>query len=317
MTTRPAIVDSHCHIASFDHLPPSFIQGAVDNLMASLEAQGLRPPRSKLWDLYAAKMQDDRCDELIAEMDAAGIATGVLLIADFTYALKDCRLTIAESFARHQEIRARHGGRLEVFAGVDPRWGQDGIDLFESSVVDDGFCGFKVYPPCGFSPSDRALWPFYEICSDRGLAVVVHIGPTSPVMSFEPANPFLVDAAALAFPRVNFILAHGSVSFRNECCMLCRYRPNVYLDVSGFQMCNKRNGLRNALRDIVSEGINHKVIFGTDWPIFRLGGTQHAVVQSLLGGEGALNALNGNEIGMIMGGNMNRLLRRVSCPVAS
>ena len=32
---------------------------------------------------------------------------------------------------RHAEVKRRHGDRLEVFAGIDPRWGKDGVDLFE------------------------------------------------------------------------------------------------------------------------------------------------------------------------------------------
>jgi hypothetical protein len=41
-----------------------------------------------LADMYCAKLQDDMCDEIVAEMDAAGIGHSVLLCADFTYDLK-------------------------------------------------------------------------------------------------------------------------------------------------------------------------------------------------------------------------------------
>lgn len=304
----PRIVDSHCHIASFDHLPRSFVDGSIDNAMALFTAQGLPLTRSRMWELYDAKMQDHLCDELVGEMDQAGISAAVLLIADFTCGLKDCQLTIEESFERHAQVMRRHPGRFEVFGGVDPRWGRDGLELFERAVVEDGFSGFKVYPPCGVSPSDRAFWPFYDLCSQHGLPVVVHIGPTSPIMSFDLTNPFLIDGAALAFPTVNFILAHGSVSFRDECRMLCRYRPNVYLDVSGFQMRNGSGPLPNALRDTVSQGINHKVLFGTDWPVFRLGGTQHNIVRSMLGADGSLAALNDVDRALILSGNLKRLM---------
>src|SRR5271163_2369794 len=153
------IIDAHCHIASGDHIPKSFIAGAVSNMAAALSAQGVKITAGKLASMYEQKMQDPLCDELVAEMAQAGISKSILLIADFSYALKDCVLTVEESFQKHREVLARHAGKFEVFGGVDPRWGKDGLALFERSLVEFGFCGFKLYPPCGFSPSDPALFP--------------------------------------------------------------------------------------------------------------------------------------------------------------
>jgi predicted TIM-barrel fold metal-dependent hydrolase len=79
------------------------------------------------------------------------------------------------------------------------------------------------------------LDPYYEICAQRALPVLVHIGPTSPALSFEKTAPFDVDSAARRFPNVRFVLAHGAVAYVEEATMMCRYRPNVFLDISGFQ----------------------------------------------------------------------------------
>src|SRR5688500_5912495 len=96
MTHTIPIVDAHCHIASMELLPPSFVDGIITNQMVALEAQGLRPKRGVVGDLLIGGLQDPHCDELKREMDAAGIAHAVLLAVDFTYALRDGRLTIAE-----------------------------------------------------------------------------------------------------------------------------------------------------------------------------------------------------------------------------
>lgn len=306
----PKVVDSHCHIASLEHIPRSFVSGAASNMAAALAAQGVKASNSQLAELYYRKMQDPLCDELAAEMQDAGIALSVLLIADFSYSMKDCSLTIEESFHRHRDVLARHPGKFEVFGGVDPRWGKDGVALFERSVVEFGFRGFKVYPPCGFSPSDRALFPFYEICSEHGLPVVVHIGPTSPALSFERASPFLLDAAAQQFPAVNFILAHGSVNFADECAMLCRFRPNVFLDISAFQ--NRLQNNSAALKWTVSQGINHKVLFATDWPVFRLQATQKRFLEIVADGNGPLNEVSERERACIFHRNFERLRAPVS-----
>ena len=262
------VVDAHCHIASEDFIPAAFIAGAIQNISAALLAQGLAVDARRLRELFSMKMQDPLCDELVQEMDQAGIAKSILLIADFSFALGPGSIDIAESFERHRKVLLRHPGRFEVFGGVDPRWGRDGLDLFEKSLLEFGFSGFKVYPPCGFSPSDRLLFPFYELCRFHQIPVLLHTGPTSPVLQFKLSNPFEIDDAAREFPDVNFILAHGGVNFVEEATMMCRFRPNVFLDISGFQGNLGWDPDASLMRTLVSRDLNHKILFGTDWPVF-------------------------------------------------
>jgi uncharacterized protein len=304
------IIDCHCHIASEEHTPRSFIDGSIANMVAALSAQGVPVTARKLTTMFLNKMQDPLCDGLVTEMEQAGISKTVLLAADFTYALRDCKLTIEETFLRHREVLLRHPGKFEVFAGMDPRWGKDGLTLFERSLTEFGFRGFKVYPPCGFSPSDPALFPFYELCAHHQVPVLLHIGPTSPVLDFTVSSPFLLDEAARLFPAVNFILAHGAVSFVEECVMMCRFRPNVYLDISGYQSTLGYDPSASAVRNIVSLGINHKVLFGTDFPVFRLQGEQVDFIDVLVGENGALAQLNEREKSLVLSRNVERLLEQ-------
>ena len=317
MDEATKVIDSHCHIASKEHTPMSFIEGSVANMVVALTAQGVPVSPRKLMNIFMNKMEDPLGDQLVAEMDAAGISKSVLLIADFTYALKDCRLSIAESFDRHREVMLRHPGRFEVFGGVDPRWGKDGLDLFERSLTEFGFNGFKIYPPCGYSPSDPALFPYYELCAQHRVPVLLHIGPTAPVLDFTISSPFLVDTAARLFPTVDFILAHGAVSFVEECVMLCRFRPNVYLDISGYQACLGFDPSASAVRNIVSLGINHKVLFGTDFPVFRLQGEQKDFVEVVTADGGPLSDLNERDKSLVLHGNVERLLEQRAVAVAA
>jgi len=302
------IIDAHCHIASEEHIPRSFINGGIANMLALLSAQGIPATYQKLAAIYHQKIQDPYCDTLVAEMDKAGISKSILLAADFTYALKDCSLTIEESYQKHRDVLARHPDRFEVFGGMDPRWGKDGIDLFERSLAEFGFRGFKVYPPCGFSPSDPDLFPFYEICSSYHVPIVVHIGPTSPALSFTNASPFLLDEAARRFPAVNFVMAHGSVSFTEQCSMMCAFRPNVYLDISAYQTTFRPTGADDPIKVTVSKCINHKILFGTDWPVFRLQGDQNSFVEAITRNDGPLSELSDTERALILHGNAERLL---------
>lgn len=308
--TQGTIVDAHCHIASLDFIPPSFLDGLVANARLSLEAQGVPATAQRIESMYLTRLDDRDCDELVAEMDEAGIAQSVLLAADFTYAVKDCRLSIAEILDHHAKVVARHPGRLVAFAGVDHRWGKDGLDLFEHAIRDLGFGGMKLYPPCGFSPSDRALYPFYEIAAAWRIPVLMHVGGTCPDLSFETASPVLLDQAARDFPALDFILAHGSVSYAEDCAMMAAFRPNVYIDVSGYQSADLM-----FLEQLIRRNFSHKVLFGTDWPFFRLQGSQKSCVDALTASS-VFDTLRPSQERGFLGDNARRLLSRRAAPDA-
>lgn len=301
------IVDAHCHIASTRFIPPAFFEGLCSNIAARLAATGVRKSIADLMEMYTKLSQDHEGDTLITEMDSAGIAQAVVLLPDFSYVMKS-ELSIAEMYAQHDAIQKRHAGRLFVFGGVDPRWGADGLALFEKGLADYGFRGLKIYPPCGYSPSDRMLYPYYEICQARRLPVLLHVGPTSPALEFGFSHPGLLDRAALDFPGVNFILAHGAVNHVEACTSLCAYRPNVYLDISAFLGSMHPGGWQAALAELFKLNLNHKILFGTDWPVFRYSGGHKKVMDLLRAGGGPLAGVSGHQRQWLMSRNILRLL---------
>jgi predicted TIM-barrel fold metal-dependent hydrolase len=171
--------------------------------------------------------------------------------------------------------------RFVAFSNVDPRRGKEGLDLFEKAVREWGFCGMKLYPPCGYAPNDQALFPFYEICRQFHLPVLTHIGPTSSTLSFRNTQPWDVDDAAFQFPEVNFILGHAGVMHYEQAGLLAQYRPNVYLDLSGFQVAVNRHEFNAIMAWHISHGLTKKLLFGSDWPIYRFWGSQKYWVEAL------------------------------------
>jgi len=301
------IIDAHCHIASSRFIPPAFFEGIASNVVVKMAAAGAKKSIGSLLDAYVSQNQDHHGDDLIKEMDAAGISQSVVLLPDFTFAMRS-EVTIEEMFQMHQAILERHPSRFYVFAGVDPRWGPDGIALFERGIKNFGFKGLKLYPPCGYSPSDTALYPFYEICREHKLPVLLHIGPTSPSLDFSFSQPYLIDKAARDFPDVNFILAHGAVHFVDDCVALCSYRPNVYLDTSAFLGSMHAGGWQVALSELFKKNVNHKILFGTDWPVFRNAGGHKQVMSTFLSDDGPLSNVSMAQRRWLMSKNIRRLL---------
>jgi predicted TIM-barrel fold metal-dependent hydrolase len=314
MDSSLTIIDAHCHLASNRCIPKDFFAGVASNLVAKMVAQNMPADQERLTRMLQSQYDDHHADRLVEQMDRAGISQTVLLAPDFSYVF-DSDYSVEDMATQHAEVRARHPGRFHVFLGVDPRWGQEGYACFEHSVETYGFEGLKLYPPCGYSPSDERLFPLYEICAARGLPVLLHTGPTSPTLSFSHADPYLIDEAARLFPKVNFILAHGGVNFVERALLMCNYRPNVYLDISGFPAVMASSGWCAHLADLFARGVNHKIIFGTDWPVFSMKDDLQAMTTGLVEEGGPMSALPQQVRQDILAGNIERLLpTRVSVP---
>lgn len=299
------IVDCHSHVASSRYIPDAFFDGWVDNIEANTAAA---PPRQRevLTRMFRAINDDPLCDEYVAQMDAAGISRAVLLIIDFKYVYGEPFEDMVAIYAAHRQVLDRHPGRFICYAGVDPRRGAAGVDLLEIGLRDYGFSGLKLYPPCGFDPSDPRLFPYYELCAARQAPVLSHVGPTTPTLSFRHARPEGMDEAARRFPKVNFILGHAGSTHYQDAALIAEYRPNVFLDLSGFQSATRRGGFQDLIRFHRNHGIVNKLLFGTDWPIHRLAGEQskwtrafHQLVED--------EVLNEDELERIMHRNFKRI----------
>lgn len=301
------IIDFHTHLASPVVLPGVFFDGWADNIRRLLPPNVPPAHRSRIEESFRLSVLDPDGDKLVAEMDAAAIDVAVVLLIDYGLAFPGHVPPLEEAFAAHRALLARHPGRFVVFAGVDPRRGQSGVDLFERSLVDWGFRGLKLYPPCGFSPSDPMLDTFYELCAQHHVPVLTHTGPTSPRLSFRHTHPTDIEDAAHRFPGVDFVLGHGSVVHRDEAALLAEYRPNVYLDTAGFQVVHRRGEWAETLGFFKRRGLLRKLVFGTDWPIHSQYGPNETWLPRLsCAPDGPLNAM---ELGWVLEHNAREILK--------
>ena len=300
------IFDCHAHLASSAVLPKQFFDGWCATIKRSLPHEVSREQEQGLDRLFEQLRDDEGAEVLCRQMDDAGIDRAVLLVIDFGLVFGEEEMTLEEIHLEHRRIVAGDD-RFCAFAGVDPRRGREGVELFEKAIYEWGFRGLKLYPPCGFSPSDSSLFPYYEICSAERIPVLTHTGPTSSALAFAPAHPMEVDRAAQQFPAVDFILGHGAIFWHRDASMLAEYRPNIYLDLSGFQAELNKNHFRQIIEWHVSRGLARRILFGTDWPIHRFWGQQSKWVETIRDtGEAA--GFSKADLSHIMGGNLRRLL---------
>ncbi|MGD2088857.1 MAG: amidohydrolase family protein [Candidatus Aminicenantes bacterium] len=303
------IIDAHVHIPSDRYLPGSFTSPIIDNMYSAVSKYAPTVKRETIADTYKKNLSDHECDELIKEMNQSGVEQTILLLPDFTYQLKDTPHNIDEMIENHVRVLEKYPDRFYLFVGIDPRWGEKGQGIFKKYLEERKIHGLKVYPPCGYFPTDEGLTPYYQLCTEHRLPVIFHTGPTSPVFKSKYSEIRYIDEVAHQYPEVNFILAHGGVMNVDEAVLLCAFRPNVYLDISGFLASLAASGPMDALRSLFKRKINHKIIFGTDWPILGFKNTYANIVRKFKHPQkGAINMLTNLEKRMILRDNILYLL---------
>ncbi|MNG07270.1 Amidohydrolase [compost metagenome] len=151
------------------------------------------------------------------------------------------------------------------------------------------------------------MFPYYELCEAYRLPVLTHIGPTIASLSYKYSQPIEIDEAARMFPRVNFIMGHAGVTHFEESSYIAQYRPNVYLDLSGFQGELKHGRLQQIMRYNIARGLSRKILFGTDWPIHRFFGTQKKWVETIQNLK-TDNVISNNDLENIMYRNFQDLI---------
>ena len=269
------IIDMHAHVADRDLLHDHFLLGMKETLRErAVREYGIELQPGLVDRLARRRLSDPDCDQLLAEMAAARISRTVLLIADFGFGHDDGELTLQRFYERHHAILRAHPDRFIVFGGADPRRGAPGLALFERGLCELGFAGLKLYPPCGYEIDDAALSPYYELCAARAVPVLVHTVPSLSAMPGDRCYPSSIDHAATRFPRVRFVLGHAAYqSFETNVDLAVRHR-NIYLETSGFQRVVERPDEFRELTRALFDRVPDQVVFGTDWPVFNIKGTQ-------------------------------------------
>ena len=170
------IIDMHTHLSDLRVYPDYWIQNIKENMALQFQKQMGYSVQDSFVQMYIKSMLSDYdCKRKIKAMDECGVKKCVVLQADFGYG-KKAEYSIEEITEIHYEAIKRYADRFIMFSGIDPRRGEAGVKLFRKSIEQYHFSGFKVYPPCGFEIDDERLFPYYEICDNYRLPVLIHIG---------------------------------------------------------------------------------------------------------------------------------------------
>jgi predicted TIM-barrel fold metal-dependent hydrolase len=192
-------------------------------------------------------------EELLAQMDRAGIAAAVVLGLP--------------GFQTSQEVLglcAAAPDRLFPLMGVHPGHPEDVARIGQAREM--GFFGLKVHPRLSKVPVDGALLgPTLEQAAEHGLTVLFDAVPQSPEIPLERMEYHAFDRLARQFPGVKMVLAHACAPHVLGAYLTAKANRNVYLDVS-FSLLYYAGSSVEADLAFVSDRLDRFTLYGSDYP---------------------------------------------------
>jgi predicted TIM-barrel fold metal-dependent hydrolase len=215
--------------------------------------------------------------DLLAAMDGAGVARGILATKVYYPAVADAVIALNHAFAA---MSAASGGRLKWIASAIPPelGGASYWDVMQNSRLvdaihdDPGLCGIHLTPsPWGILPSNRWFYPLYAKCVELSLPVFTYVGAPGPLWPMDLNNPAHLDEVALAFPDLTIIAHHIGDPWTDMAVRLAARHEHFYICTSAWSpkayptelkqfLGGKWHGVRGC----------DKTIFASDYPLLDL-----------------------------------------------
>lgn len=308
------IVDSHVHLMSPNFTAKPFWDSWV-RLASALSGRPAEEVGERLPDFY-----DDTGDLLIKDMDEARVDQAWILVLDYGLSkVGECKYSITELNKEYAEIAQRSNNRLVAFFSIDPRR-EHAVRLLETGIRECGMRGLKLLPSAGFYPNDENCYKLYTKAVELGIPVIVHTGPEIIPGYSKYCYPIYLDEVANDFPELPLVLAHAGFCWWQEALSIASTKPNVYLDLSGWQPKLLRRPIEEfyiPLRTILDTIGPSRVLFGSDWPAYRLlKGGEVTWVKAFKEPPEALKEVGiiftEGEMNAILGGNASRIVPRIS-----
>jgi hypothetical protein len=240
-------------------------------------------------------------DQVLAEMDRAGVARGILAAKVYYPTTPPALDALHAELAR---LCAASAGRLRWIATVMPPEHGPGSywDLMRNPRIiqalhgDPNLVGVHITPsPWGLAPNDRWYYPLYARCVDLGLKLFTYVGMPGPLWPMAPNDPAHLDDVALAFPDLVIVAHHIGDPWTDMAVRLAARHANFYICTSAWSPKSYPEALLRFLagRWHGQRG-SEKVVFASDYPLLDLARTVAAARAMNLPAEDLRRMLHDN-----------------------
>ena len=248
------VIDAHTHTWSRDIIS----KRDLESRRIAAKKQGVDP------------VLDSTIDALRGAMKTSGVERSIVLPIDSAFH-QEMPLSLTEKTDWHAD-EVGDDPNIISFVGLDPRRGESGLQELARAVKEKGCRGWKMYPPNGFYPDDKEFDPYYKLCVDLNIPIIIHQGFTPRHKHVKYARPDYVDRVAADFPDLKIVLAHVGFPWQDEALMIAYKNPNVSIDVSGWQVFASTVPMKvyKMIGDAkIMRVFPNRVLFGSDFPLFE------------------------------------------------
>jgi predicted TIM-barrel fold metal-dependent hydrolase len=246
--------------------------GAIDIVVLPFTPETKRGPYERTQALkesmilFGAWDKEFTAQELVAEMDEAGVAKAFLCAqAGGTWEV---------SYDYIAGLVAPYAGRLYGLAGVDPHDIAAGLRRLQAGVHEYGFVGAHSYPHWfGIPPDDRVYYPFYAKCIELDIPIEIQVGQAYQRTLVGVGVPGAIDRVAVDFPELRIIGIHTAYPWEREMIAVAWKHPNVFIGVDNKHPSEWSPDLVSYIRN---EG-RGKVLWGTNKPAVQPAASLEAV----------------------------------------
>jgi len=156
---------------------------------------------------------------------------------------------------------------------IDPHTGAAGVrELRRCIDAAPGFLGFAV-SGSGSGPASDPVWkPFYDLCTEAGIPVLVFVGttglgaglPGGRGILLDDCHPRHLDFVAAKFPDLRIVAARPGWPWQTETIAVLMHKRNIWYDLHGWSPKYFTADLKHE----IPRRLRERVMFGADYPLF-------------------------------------------------
>ena len=157
----------------------------------------------------------------------------------------------------HVDPRMKHAGVRELRRCIDQRI---------------GFVGFAVSASLSPPASDEAYAPFYELCIEAKVPVLIFVGTTGlgaglrggGGVVLDHCHPRHLDMVAAQYPELIIVAARPGWPWQTETLAVLMHKRNIWYDLHGWSPKYHAADLKHD----IPRRLRERVLFGGDYPLF-------------------------------------------------
>lgn len=202
-------------------------------------------------------------DELLAEMDSAGVDKAVLHAEFEAGDYRQYNNAVADLCRRYPD-------RFVGFGSVDARDGMAAVRELNRCVQELGLRGLNLQPfVSGLHADHRLYYLLYVKCIEYGIPVGLHTGvnySTNHPIDF--GNPLRIDYVMCDLPELVVVALHTGWPWIEEVVAVARKHSRLHLEIGGVApkyIGQPGSGWETFYR-FANSVLQDQILFGTDWP---------------------------------------------------